>query len=498
MAAAEITRLLQPSILTEEEKAKCLIDMLGNNSKLTHSLQDKFFDKFTIEQIMGCAVLERVKGFLKILAVYDINKALDKWNEFEKCVTTPELVEAFINRFNAGLEKRIVESKLDLDTSRKDTLYKQTEAALREVLSAGPGPGGQASRSCLQSQRVQPARPAETEKDVSSKSSLGTGPDINDSVWEHYNEKAWKEWLEKKRYQERKNKLENNLGELEKLQQDVQEPSSKQTVMTVLNKQPSTRKEKQPSPNSSGCRKQSKELITSERSLNAPDSKDEKRAETRERIRKWRSKQKHEEEDVAQKITEAREKKKRQDEKIRTLHLKIVKHLSHDRSDNKTNSSKELEERTKALLLEINRHLSQSGSDHATKPTSQGSSGKRNIELGREQYSAKAWKAMLEKTRYQERKNKLENNLRELEKLQQDVQELSSKAQQWKQEWKMIKAEGLMKEQQEVMSQQVVLPSHQTSDQLDVNGGPSDTQGFFKGLDELRFDEQRHDAPKPM
>ena len=62
----------------------------------------------------------------------------------------------------------------------------------------------------------------------------------------------------------------------------------------------------------------------------------------------------------------------------------------------------------------------------------------------------------------------------------------------------MIKAEGLMKEQQEVMSQQVVLPSHQTSDQLDVNGGPSDTQGFFKGLDELRFDEQRHDAPKPM
>ena len=491
MAAAEITRLLQPSILTEEEKAKCLIDMLGNNSKLTHSLQDKFFDKFTIEQIMGRAVLERVKGFLKILAVYDINKALDKWNEFEKCVTTPELVEAFINRFNAGLEKRIVESKLDLDTSRKDTLYKQTEAALREVLSAGPGPGGQASRRCLQSQQVQPAKPVETEKSMSSKSSLGTGPDINDSVWEHYNEKAWKEWLEKKRYQERKNKLENNLGELEKLQQDVQEPSSKQTVMTVLNKQPSTRKEKQPSPNSSGCRKQSKELITSERSLNAPDSNNEKRAETRERIRKWRSKQKHEEEDVAQKITEAREKKKHQDEKIRTLHLKIVQH-------DQSNSSKELKERIQALHLEIVHHLSQSGSDHVT--TSQGSSGKQNIELGREQYSAKAWKAMLEKTRYQERKNKLENNLRELEKLQQDVQELSSKAQQWKQEWKMIKAEGLMKEQQEVMSQQVVLPSHQTSDQLDVNGGPSDTQGFLKGLDELPadFDEQRHDASTPM
>ena len=117
MAAAEITRLLQPSILTEEEKAKCLIDMLGNNSKLTHSLQDKFFDKLQ-----------------------------DKF------------FEAFINRFNAGLEKRIIESKLDLDTSRKDKLYKQTEAALREVLSAGPGSGGQASRSCLQSQRVQANR----------------------------------------------------------------------------------------------------------------------------------------------------------------------------------------------------------------------------------------------------------------------------------------------------------------------------------------------------
>ena len=301
--------------------------------------------------------------------------------------------------------------------------------------------------------------------------------------------RQWKEWLEKKRYQERKNKLENNLGELEKLQQDVQEPSSKQTEAALREVQPSTRKRKQPSPNSSGCRKQSKELMTSERSLNDPDSNDEKRAKTRESIRKWRSKQKHEAKDVANKITETREKKKHQDEKIRTLHLKIVQH-------DESNSSKELKERIQALHLEIVHHLSQSGSDHVT--TSQGSSGKRNIELGREHYSAKAWKARLEKTRYQERKNKLENNLRELEKLKQNVQELSSKAQQWKQEWKMIKAEGLMKEQQEVMSQQVVLPSHQTSDQLDVNGGPSDTQGFFKGLDELRFDEQRHDAPKPM
>ena len=391
-----MTHLLQPSILTEEEKAKCLIDVLGNNSKLTHSLQDKFFDS-SIEQIMGRAVLERVKGFLKILAVLDINKALDKWNEFEKCVTTPELVEAFINRFNAGLEKRIVESKLDLDKSRKDTLYKQTEAALREVLSAGPGPG----------------ESAKPEKSMSSKSSLGTGPDINDSVWEHYNAKAWKKWIEKTRYQERKNKLENNLRELEKLQQDVQEPSSKQTeaaLREVLSAGPG----------------QSKELMTSERSLNDPDSNDEKRAKTRESIRKWRSKQKHEAKDVANKITETREKKKHQDEKIRTLHLKIVQH-------DQSNSSKELKERIQALHLEIVHHLSQSGSDHVT--TSQGSSGKRNIELQREQYSAKAWKAMLEKTRYQERKNKLENNLKELEKLQQDVQELSSKVRQWKQEW---------------------------------------------------------------
>ena len=211
-------------------------------------------------------------------------------------------------------------------------------------------------------------------------------------------------------------KQENNLRELEKLQQDVQEPSSKQTeaaLRKVLSAGPG----------------QSKELMTSERSLNDPDSNDEKRAKTRESIRKWRSKQKHEAKDVANKITETREKKKHQDEKIRTLHLKIFQHLSHDQS----NSSKELKERIQALHLEIVHHLSQSGSDHVT--TSQGSSGKRNIELQREQYSAKAWKAMLEKTRYQERKNKLENNLKELEKLQQDVQELSSKVRQWKQEW---------------------------------------------------------------
>ena len=208
-------------------------------------------------------------------------------------------------------------------------------------------------------------------------------------------------------------KQENNLRELEKLQQDVQEPSSKQTeaaLREVLSAGPG----------------QSKELMTSERSLNDPDSNDEKRAKTRESIRKWRSKQKHEAKDVANKITETREKKKHQDEKIRTLHLKIVQH-------DQSNSSKELKERIQALHLEIVHHLSQSGSDHVT--TSQGSSGKRNIELQREQYSAKAWKAMLEKTRYQERKNKLENNLKELEKLQQDVQELSSKVRQWKQEW---------------------------------------------------------------
>ena len=544
--------------LTEEEKTERLREMLDNNSKLIHRLPEKFFEKFTIEQIMGRTVLERVKVFLKILGGHDINKALNKRNEFEKCITTPEMVEALINRFNAGLEQRIVQSKLDLDTLRKDTLYKQTEAALREALSAGPGPGesakpaavayieekesvyssqellsvdggtarvklanvnppgivddGRTRQGCnLQSNsnskdltnsqhrfdysscesesskkqlshiesdhevvafdvtipsdpqqgnnptpiitpvcRTRPNNKEGTEKSMRSKSSLGTGQDTNDSVCDE--------------------------------------------VMTVLNEQPSTRKRKQPSPNSSDYRKQPKELMTGEGSLNAPDSDDEKRAKTRESIRKWRSKQKHEAKEVANKITETREKKKKKDEKIRTLHLKIVKHLSHDRSDNKTNSSKELEERTKALLLEINRHLSQSGSDHATKPTSQGSSGKQNIELGREQYSAKAWKAMLEKMRYQERKNKLENNLRELEKLQQDVQILSSKAQQWKRDWKMIKAEGLMKEQQ------VVLPSHQTSDRLDVNGGPSDTQGFFKGLDELPvdFDEQRHDTQTPM
>ena len=155
--------------LPDEKKAGLLIESIGNNSKLKRGLQDKFFDKFTVEQMTGPTALTRVKDFLKKeLAGNDIDKALNKWDEFEECIKADtETVETFIDRFDAafttmaaanpglvmpsevkafmlvkrskvcGLEKKMVQSKLDF--TKKDTLYEQTETALREVLGAGPG-----------------------------------------------------------------------------------------------------------------------------------------------------------------------------------------------------------------------------------------------------------------------------------------------------------------------------------------------------------------------
>ena len=105
MATAEIMILLPPSAngdewpdnwvgklsdwekrcgLKEKEKAERLRKICGSNSKLVHSLQDKFFEKFAIEQIMGSKAMIRVKNFLRTLAAQDINKALDRWQEFER------------------------------------------------------------------------------------------------------------------------------------------------------------------------------------------------------------------------------------------------------------------------------------------------------------------------------------------------------------------------------------------------------------------------------
>ena len=155
--------------LPDDKMASLLIESIGNNCKLKRGLQDKFFDKFTVEEMTGPNALERVKSFLKKeLAGNDIEKALTRWDEFEECVkTSAESVEEFIDKYDAaftsmaaanpglvmpseikafmlvkrskvtGLEKKMVQSRLDF--TKKDTLYDQTETALREVLGDGPG-----------------------------------------------------------------------------------------------------------------------------------------------------------------------------------------------------------------------------------------------------------------------------------------------------------------------------------------------------------------------
>ena len=152
-----------------DKVASLLIESLGNNCKLKKGLADKFFEKYSIEQMTGSGALELVKTFLKKeLAGNDIQKALSKWKDLEQCSRgNGELVEAFIDRFDSafttmaaanpglvmpseikafmlferskvsGLEEKMVQSRLDL--SKKDTLYDQTELALREVLGLGPG-----------------------------------------------------------------------------------------------------------------------------------------------------------------------------------------------------------------------------------------------------------------------------------------------------------------------------------------------------------------------
>ena len=152
----------------DDKIGSLLIESLGNNSNLKKGLADKFFKKYTEEQMYGPGCLEVIEAFLKKeLAENDIQKAITRWNEFEECVIeNGELVETFIDRFDTsftamaaanpglkmtgeikafmlmkrskviGLERTMVQSRLDF--TKKDTLYEQTETALKEVLGQGP------------------------------------------------------------------------------------------------------------------------------------------------------------------------------------------------------------------------------------------------------------------------------------------------------------------------------------------------------------------------
>ena len=149
--------------------ATLLIESFGNKCILKKGLSDKFFEKYSEDQISGPDSLSVIEAFLKKeLAENDIQKAITKWNELELCARgSGELVETFIDRFDTtftamaaanpglkmpseikafmlmnrskivGLEQKMVQSKLDF--TKKDTLYEQTNLALRDVLGQGPG-----------------------------------------------------------------------------------------------------------------------------------------------------------------------------------------------------------------------------------------------------------------------------------------------------------------------------------------------------------------------
>ena len=356
--------------LTEEEKTERLREMLDNNSKLIHRLPEKFFEKFTIEQIMGRTVLERVKVFLKILGGHDINKALNKRNEFEKCITTPEMVEALINRFNAGLEKRIVESKLDLDTSRKDTLYKQTEAALREALSAGPGPGEGAKPAVA-------ANVAVPQKE---------GVFLTGGRRHNLARKAVKRKKTGKDLKRKKQKI-CDLGP-ESRAPDSCDITKRKKDNLAERKQGDKAKVRSKVNNGAGKRR-----------LGTPDSYDEKRArQNRESVKKCKLKLKLEAEKVKEKVAELRKEKE---------NLEVIFSCGKESGHN-TNC---LQEDTSCTLTTIE-------APHDV-PADQNT----EIEIGK-QYSKRELKNMREKNRYhKEKANRRENQI-ELKKLQEDIHRL--------------------------------------------------------------------------
>ena len=72
-----------------------LIESFRNKCILKKGLSDKFFEKYSEDQLSGPDSLSGIEAFLKKeLAENNIQKAISKWNELELCARgSGELVE---------------------------------------------------------------------------------------------------------------------------------------------------------------------------------------------------------------------------------------------------------------------------------------------------------------------------------------------------------------------------------------------------------------------
>ena len=354
----KLKQKLKQEMLEEYEPWSCI-----TSPRLMHSLQDES----TIEQIIGPTVLARVKEFLRTRD--NIDEALNKWNEFEKCIKTDTgMDQALINRFNVGLEKRIVH--LELDFIRKDTLYKQSEAALREALSAGPGPGEGAKPAVA-------ANVAVPQKE---------GVFLTGGRRHNLARKVVKRKKTGKDLKRKKQKI-CDLGP-ESRAPDSCDITKRKKDNLAERKQGDKAKVRSKVNNGAGKRR-----------LGTPDSYDEKRArQNRESVKKCKLKLKLEAEKVKEKVAELRKEKE---------NLEVIFSCGKESGHN-TNC---LQEDTSCTLTTIE-------APHDV-PADQNT----EIEIGK-QYSKRELKNMREKNRYhKEKANRRENQI-ELKKLQEDIHRL--------------------------------------------------------------------------
>ena len=159
--------------ISKKKKAAMLIQSLTNHSKFKRNLADKFLEQHSAEDLANDEALDLVKDYLdKELDKPEINKAVDKWNEFEECrKLSSESYEGYLDRFEraytavqsaskvslpqdirsfmflaragiVGVNRTIVMSKLDID--KKETLFDQLGKVVKETLG---GPGQKAGTS---------------------------------------------------------------------------------------------------------------------------------------------------------------------------------------------------------------------------------------------------------------------------------------------------------------------------------------------------------------
>ena len=111
--------------ISKRKKAAMLIQSLTNNSKFKKNLAEKFLEQHSAEALADDKALDLVKDYLdKELDKPEINKAVDKWNQFEECrKLSSESYEDYLDRFERAYTAVQSASKVSLPQDIRSIMF---------------------------------------------------------------------------------------------------------------------------------------------------------------------------------------------------------------------------------------------------------------------------------------------------------------------------------------------------------------------------------------